>query len=112
MKLEEIARHLSLKVCAAADKLDREVTGGYASDLLSYVMAQAKESNLWLTVQGHPNVVAVASLVGLAGVVVTEGAKIDPATIEKANHEGIPILTTPLTTYVAAGRLWELGVHE
>jgi len=112
MKLEEIVRRLSLEVCAGADKLDQDVTGGYACDLLSYVMARAKEGNLWLTVQGHPNIVAVASLVNLAGVVVTEGAKLEPATLDKATQEGVPILTTPLPTYVVAGRLYGLGVRD
>ncbi len=111
MELEAVVRKLSLEVCAGADKLDRDVTGGYACDLLSYVMAHAKEGHLWLTVQGHPNIVAVASLVGLAGIIVTEGARLDPATIEKANQEGVPILTTPLTTHEVAGRLWKLGIR-
>lgn len=111
MKLADIVQALGLQVCAGADRLARkEVTGGYACDLLSYVMAKAREGNLWLTVQGHPNIVAVANLVNLAGVVVTEGAKIDPTTVEKANQEGVPILTTALTTYELAGRLYELGV--
>lgn len=111
MNLADIVQSLGLEVCAGADRLaEKTVTGGYACDLLSYVMAKAKEGNLWLTVQGHPNIVAVASLVNLAGVVVTEGAKIDPTTLEKANQEGVPILTTPLTTYELAGRLYDLGV--
>ncbi len=111
MNLADIVQSLGLEVCAGADRLaEKNVTGGYACDLLSYVMAKAKEGNLWLTVQGHPNIVAVANLVNLAGVVVTEGAKIDPTTVEKANQEGVPILTTVLTTYELAGRLYELGV--
>lgn len=111
MKLAEIVDRLALQVCAgAAQMADQEVTGGYACDLLSYVMARAKEGNLWLTVQGHPNIVAVASLVNLAGIVITEGAKIEPATVEKADQEGVPLLATPLTTYQLAGRLYELGV--
>jgi predicted transcriptional regulator len=112
MKLEEVVRRLALDVCAGSERLDRTVTGGYACDLLSYVMARAREGNLWITVQGHPNVVAVASLVGLAGVIVTEGAKVDRATIEKANQEGIPIMTTPHTTFTIACRLCEMGVRE
>ncbi|MCX7706799.1 MAG: DRTGG domain-containing protein [Anaerolineae bacterium] len=111
MNLADIVQSLGLEACAGANRLaEKKVTGGYACDLLSYVMAKAKEGDLWLTVQGHPNIVAVASLVNLAGVIVTEGAKIDPATLEKANQEGVPILTTPLTTYELAGRLYELGV--
>jgi len=111
MNLADIAQRLELQVCAGADRVGKkEVTGGYACDLLSYVMANAREGNLWLTVQGHPNIVAVASLVNLAGIVVTEGAKIDPATVEKANQEGVPLLASPLNTYTIAGRLYELGV--
>ncbi len=111
MRLEEIVRSLELQVCAGAEHLDREVTGGYACDLLSYVMAKAKEGNLWLTIQGHANIVAVASLVGLSGVIVTEGAKIEPDTLQKAGQHEVVILTTPLPTYVVAGRLYELGVR-
>jgi len=110
MNLREISEQLALEVCAAEEKLDTEVTGGYASDLLSYVMARAKEGNVWVTMQSHINVVAVASLVNLAGVIITEGTKPEPATLEKANQEGIPILATRLTTYDVAGKLYELGV--
>jgi hypothetical protein len=111
MKLEEVVRQLSLEVHVSAGKLDADVTGGYACDLLSYVMAKAKAGDLWITVQGHPNIVAVASLIGLAGIVVAEGAKVEPATLEKAEQEGVPVLTSPLPTYAVTGRLWELGVR-
>lgn len=111
MKLEEVVRQLDLEVHVSAGKLEADVTGGYACDLLSYVMAKAKAGDLWITVQGHPNIVAVASLIGLAGIVVAEGAKVEPATLEKAEQEGVPILTTPLTTYAVAGQLWGLGVR-
>jgi predicted transcriptional regulator len=110
MNLKEIASQLSLEVCAGKEKLNCEVTGGYSSDLLSYVMARAKEGNVWLTMQSHVNVVAVASLVNLAGVIVTEGNRPEPATLEKANQEGIPILATQLATYTVAGKLYELGI--
>ncbi len=111
MKLEGVVRQLGLEVHVSAGKLDADVTGGYACDLLSYVMAKAKAGDLWITVQGHPNIVAVGSLIGLAGIVVAEGAKVEPATLEKAEQEGVPILTSPLPTYMVAGRLWELGVR-
>ncbi len=111
MKLEDIVGQLSLEVAAASAKLDAEVTGGYTCDLLSYVMAKAKTGDLWITVQGHPNIVAVASLIGLSGIIVAEGSKVEPATIAKAEQEGVPILTTPLAVYTVAGQLWTLGVR-
>ena len=111
MQLDEIARHLDLDVLAAPDKLAVEVTGGYACDLLSYVMANAREGQLWLTIQGHPHIIAVASLLELAGIVVVAVATEDPKNIEKAYAQGVPLFTTSLSTYAAAGWLWELGVR-
>jgi BioD-like phosphotransacetylase family protein len=109
--LEELSRKLSLEVRTATGKLGTEVTGGYAADLLSCAMAKAREGNVWVTLQSHPNIVAVASLLNLAGVIVTEGMIPDAATLEKAEEEGIPILTTELTTFTVVGRLFELGVR-
>jgi predicted transcriptional regulator len=110
LKLQEIRHQLSLEVRAAAGNLDREVTGGYASDLLSCVMAKAQAGNVWVTIQGHPNIVAVASLLDLAGIIVAEGMSIDAATLEKAEEEKVPILTTSLTTYTVVGELCKLGI--
>jgi predicted transcriptional regulator len=111
MKLQKIVKELSLTVQAADDKLHTEVTGGYASDLLSCVMAKARKGNIWVTLQSHLNIVAVASLLQLAGIVVTEGMSPDAATLEKANEEGIPILTTPATAFTVVGRLAALGIQ-
>ena len=111
MQLSEIVRRLALDVRAAPDALAVEVTGGYACDLLSYVMANAKAGDLWITIQGHPNIVAVAALVGLAGIVLVEGAQAEAATFEKATQEGIPILVTHDSAYTIAGRLYELGIR-
>ena len=111
MTLRELASKLCLSVQAGADKLDREVSGGYASDLLSCVMARARKGNVWVTLQCHVNVVAVASLLELAGIVITEGAIPDAATLAKASDEGIPILTTSKTTFVVVGELTGLGVQ-
>ena len=110
MKLRELCCQLALDVRTAVSRLDTEVTGGYASDLLSHVIAEAQEGNVLITLQGHPNVVAVASLLDLAGVIISEGMAPDATTLEKAEERGIPVMTTPLTTYTVVGRLCELGV--
>jgi len=109
--LEELCRQLSLEVRAAARKLRTEVTGGYAADLLSCVMARAQAGNVWVTLQGHPNIVAVASLLNLAGVIITEGMAPDANTLAKAEEQSIPILTTPLTTFTVVSKLSALGVR-
>ncbi|MCL0095002.1 DRTGG domain-containing protein [Dehalococcoidia bacterium] len=112
MKLREAIAALNLGIAVAADDgLDQEITGGYASDLLSCVMARAQKGNVWVTLQSHPNIVAVASLLNLAGIIVTEGTRLEEATIEKANKEHIPVLTTPLTTFTVVSKLAAMGVE-
>jgi hypothetical protein len=108
--LTEIVDELALVVRTAPGKLDVEVSGGYASDLLSLVMAKARKGNIWVTLQSHLNIVAVATLLELAGIIVTEGMALDETTVEKANEEGIPIMTTDLATFTVVGRLFQLGV--
>ena len=111
MTLRQIVEALSLSVQTGSDKLDTKVTGGYASDLLSCVMATARKGNLWVTLQSHMNIVAVAVLLQLAGIIVTESMTLDVATLQKAGDEGIPILTTPHTTFHVVGQLTELGIQ-
>ena len=84
--------------------LDREITGGYASDMLSCVMAGARAGQVWVTLQAHPNVVAVGDLLNLACVVITEGTRPDQPTMDRANERGIPILVSPETTFTRRGR--------
>jgi hypothetical protein len=111
MKLSEIVRRLDLDVQAGEEDLDVEVTGGYAADLLSCAMAGARRGNLWVTLQGHLNVVAIATLDELAGVIISEDKPVAPDALAKAREEHLPILTTPMTTFAVAGRLWEIGVR-
>ena len=111
MTVKEILEALSLKVLAGSNLLEKEVTGGYASDMLSLVMAGAQAGNIWVTMQGHPNVAAVASLLSLAAVVVTESSPVDPATLQRAEENGIPLLTTSQDTFSTVARLASLGIR-
>jgi len=110
MKLSEVINATGLTVRTTAQRLDIEVTGGYASDLLSCVLAKAQKNNLWVTLQAHPNIVAVASLLDLAGIIVTEGQELDASTVEKANEKDVCIMTTDHATFTIVARLAELGV--
>ena len=111
MKLKELGQQLGLEVWAARGRLDTQVTSGYATDMLSCAMARLQAGCVWVTLQAHFNIVAVASLTDAAGIIITEGAKPDTGTIKKAEEEGIPILTTDLTTYTVVSRLFELGIR-
>ena len=86
--------------------------GGYASDLLSCVMAGAPRHGIWVTLQSHLNVIAVAQLLDMSAVIITEGAAPDESTIAKANEENINLFITSENTYAVVGKLWELGIKN
>ncbi len=106
MTVREVAETLGLTVRTPQPTLDAEVTGGVVCDLLSVVMSTGSKGNLWVTVQCHPNIVAVAVVAGLAGVVVTQGVEPERETLLKADQEAIPILTTKASSFEVAGRLY------
>lgn len=111
MSLAQITTDLHLKVLCGADKLDQAVEGGYVSDLLSDVMAHAKKGDVWITLQIHPNIIAVAVLKEIAAIIFVKDRTPDNETIDKAKAESIPLLSSSLTTYQLAGKLYELGIH-
>ena len=112
MTLQDVIDQLQLKVLTqTADFSKVEPTGGYTSDLLSCVMAGAKKGTLWITLQAHLNIVAVAALLEMSAVIITEDAQPDPATIARANQEGITLLATDQLTFEVVGRLWDMGLR-
>ena len=70
MQVREVIETLGLKLMTHEVPVDVDVIGGYASDLLSNVMGQAAPGMIWVTMQGHQNIAAVASLIGLSAVIV------------------------------------------
>lgn len=110
MKLHEITKKLDLDIKSGTGHLDRDVTRGYASDLLSDVMGNAKEGDLWVTLQAHQNIVAVAVMKSLSGIILVNNREPDPMTLEKAGEEGIPILVSKMPAFELVGKLFEMGV--
>lgn len=111
MKLQKIIEDLALEVKTKTHDLTKEVTGGYASDLLSDVIANTKEGNVWVTIQTHINIVAVAVLKELSGIILVNGKVPDEVTLKKADDEGMPIMVTTLPAFEVVGRLYTLGLR-
>lgn len=109
IRVQQAVEQLGLTVIVDAD-LARTISGGYASDLLSCVMAGAATDNVWITLQCHPNVIAVASLLELAAVVITEGMAPDEGTVRRAREEAINLLGTDQDTFTVVGQLVAAGV--
>lgn len=90
---------------------DAEIMGGYASDLLSDVLANAPQGGLLVTLQVHLNVIAVASHADLRAVIFSSGRQPDDDVVQKAVDEGLSLFVSPSDTFDIVGRLYELGVN-
>ncbi len=99
----------TLVVEAGAD--GREVLGGYSSDLLSDVIANSAKGDLWVTMQKHLNIVAVAALRELAGIVVVNGRRPEPDALERAREQSVPIICTELPAFDVIGLLYACGIR-
>lgn len=108
MTLKELVEELNLVVFVGEKHLDREIVGGYVSDLLSDVMGYANEGEIWITLQAHRNVVGIASLKELSAVVLVKDFKPDQEVIEVAEKEEVVILGTSMQTFDFAGKLYNL----
>lgn len=108
MILESLIKELGLAVKTTGVRITNEVTGVYVSDLLSDVMANSKKGHLWITLQVHPNIAAVATLKELSGIILVNGRQPEEETLRKAEEEQIPILTSELPTFQLAGKLYKL----
>ena len=111
MKVKELVEKLNLKVLSGEKGLDREIDGCYISDLLSDVMGNAMEGNIWITLQTHKNVMAVASLKEMSCIILVKNLMPNDDTIEQSNDDNLPILQTSLPTYEIAGLVYNL-LHE
>jgi predicted transcriptional regulator len=112
MNVKQIMENFNLELCAGEKGLDREVTGGYCGDLLSDVMANSGSDSIWLTIQSHKNILAVAVLKELAAIVLVNGHQPDEETKAKAEEEGIPILLSSVPAYQLAGELFNAGIGK
>ena len=99
---------MNFRVVSGEDRLTAEVLGGYVGDLLSDVMANSKEGDLWITRQIHQNIVAVASLKDHAGIVLIQGCNPAADTLDKARKEGIPIMVTDMPGFEAIGKVYNM----
>ena len=109
MNVKELVSKFNLEI-VAGPSLDKEIEGVYIGDLLSNVMARASKDNLWLTVQGHQNVVAVALLVDISAVILVEDFDYDEAAVKKACQKGVNLLKSKQKSYKLTCSLCESNI--
>ena len=109
MKIQELVEKTNWKTLVLEDP-DAEIMGGFAGDLLSWVMGNGKPGEVWVTVQVHLNVIAVSSLCEFAGIVLCKGANMPEDVLAKAKDEGLNVLYSDLPAYETICTLVGLGI--
>lgn len=111
MKLKTLVDEFGLEVKSAPGVLDREIAGAYVSDLLSDVIANAGVGDIWITLQLHINIVAVASMKDLSGIIIINGRQPEQETMARAETEAIPVMVSTLSAFELAGKLYQAGIR-
>lgn len=110
MKVLDLKNHEAFELISEVDNLNGSVSGIECCDLLSWVMANGKEDEAWITVQIHSNIVAVATLLDFSCIIVPEGIKVDAEVLEKAKDEEIAVFSTQLDAYGIFKVFYENGI--
>ena len=108
MTVNDVVLALGCEVLAGEDLLSKEVSGGYVSDLLSDVMGNAEDGQVWVTLQTHKNVIAIAALKEVAAVLIVKGLPVVPEVLKVAVDEDVIVLSTELETFEVTGKLYAL----
>ena len=108
MNVKELAEKANLKIISGEQGLSTEIKGGYTCDLLSDVMGHAEEGYVWITLQTHKNIMAIASLKDLAAIILVKGLMPEADTLEHSNKENIPILSTDFEEFEISGIIYQL----
>jgi len=111
MRLNALVEQLGLTVCCGENLLERTVSGGYAGDVLSDVIANAAAGNIWVTMHGHVNIVAVSVLKELSAVIVIRRHTLSEDTLRRAREKNVPILTSDRSAFETVEQLSSAGIH-
>ncbi|HNR63626.1 MAG TPA: iron-sulfur binding hydrogenase [Thermotogota bacterium] len=85
-----------------------EVSQGITCDLLSEVMSHNGKADLWITVQSHSNIVAVALIVGVKAIILANGRDYNADTVQKARDENVLLVKSPLGGFELSGIFYEM----
>lgn len=111
MIITDFVKQLNLQpIFESSKNTNIDIDGVYIGDLLSIVMSKAKQNFVWITIQTHINIVAVAELLELSCIIVVENMEVEQETVDKAKELDIPILITSKSAYEVACMLHDLGI--
>lgn len=107
MTVNELIHSTGYEIINLADG-ERKIDGGYAGDLLSWVMGRAREDNVWVTIMTNQNIIAVATLIDLACIIIAEDSETDTVLSDLAKEKGVNILKSSDNAFEVCKRLSSL----
>ncbi len=109
MFVKDLIEKFDLEVlCCGEAAEQKQVTGGYCGDLLSWVMSRAKEGDCWLTVMGNVNSIGVAVLADVACILLTENAAFDDDAMLRARQNGVIVLRSKSSAFELGAEIAKL----
>ena len=109
MTVNELKDKLALNTIVMPNA-NREISGCYIGDLLSWVMGSAQTGDVWITIMSNINIVAVATLCDTACILLAEGVTVSDDIITTATEKGINILSSQKSAYILAKEISELKI--
>ena len=110
MTVNALCERLGLVCVAGMGGLDRDVSGCYLGDLLSHAMSRLEKGNVWITVMGHVNAVAVGVHTQAGCILLCEGAALDGDAAARADQYALPVLVSEQSAFALAAKLHALAV--
>ena len=107
MKISELMEKLDLKLLTDDGYEDREISGCFVGDLLSWVMSHAQSGDVWITIMSNINITAVSTLCDAACVILAEGVSLEEDVLKKANSVGVVIFNSEKSAYELAGMIYK-----
>ena len=104
MTVKELCQKNGYEILCMPDP-DREVTGGYAGDLLSWVMGRASEGDVWITIMSNVNIIAVATLADPSCIILSENVTPDEGVVERAETQGVNLLKSRKDTFSVSAEI-------
>lgn len=112
MNLEELIQLVEGKLWNTSVDMSREIKGGCGADLMSDVLASIQPEAVLLTGLCNPQVVRTAQMADIAAVVLVRGKQPPQETVDLANREDVPLISTPFGMFELCGRLYQAGLSS
>lgn len=110
MRVSELIKIIDGKLLTNTADLSHEIKGGCGADLMSDVLASIQPEAVLLTGLCNPQVVRTSQMADVAAIVLVRGKYPPKETIDLANEEQIPLISSPFGMFELCGRLYQAGM--